>query len=393
MRNDKIKNINDVDGYRMCRNLYDGLKNYLTLQAFFEKMNTDLNLQAMSFVFYRLPGETSYTFVAQNSRCQYVDGWNITKDSKGVLIVPFETNNQYPMIMIHPDFKEKGKCIIGHRHDSRKTLRKIADDSEYQFESYKRGFSKCVDALGKEKVKKIVYSRRLNIQTDGDVALMDLFLQICNVLPQSYVTLWYTPDTGLWIVATPETLLRKSPRIADWETMALAGTCEWQGTMPSYDNWSKKNKEEHQYVVDFICHQLGDVTHSKIRKSACYSSRAGNVVHLRTDISFSAEPNVCVGTMLRALHPTPAVCGTPSDIAQYYIHQSESSPRKYYAGFSGPIGLDNQTALFVSLRCMEISENKATLYAGGGLLKESHLNDEWQETCRKMYAMEQLFMD
>lgn len=210
-------------------------------------------------------------------------------------------------------------------------------------------------------------------------------------MPQSYVTLWYTPHTGLWLAATPETLLRRSSSSPLWHTMALAGTCEWKGSLPALNAWSKKNIEEHQYVVDFITKRLTPFAEGSIAKSPCHPTRAGNVVHLHTDISFRPKAALSIGSLLQSLHPTPAVCGTPTESAKRRILTSETTPRKYYAGFSGPININGQTALFVSLRCMEISEGQATLYAGGGILKESKMEEEWQETCRKLHAMQQLF--
>lgn len=55
----------------------------------------------------------------------------------------------------------------------------------------------------------------------------------------------------------------------------------------------------------------------------------------------------------------------------------------YYAGFSGPYLLEEQTMLYVSLRCMQLNANMATLYAGGGIMPESKENEEWEETVRK----------
>ena len=90
------------------------------------------------------------------------------------------------------------------------------------------------------------------------------------------------------------------------------------------------------------------------------------------------------------LHPTPAVCGLPREEARQAILHDEPSPRRYYAGFSGPLHLQGETHLYVSLRCMEFTPHTATLYAGGGLMPESQETDEWEETRRKMQTMWQL---
>ena len=129
--------------------------------------------------------------------------------------------------------------------------------------------------------------------------------------------------------------------------------------------------------------------------------------------SFAAERGsygntASVGRLLEALHPTPAVCGLPKDEAFRFILDNEHTPRRYYSGFMGPLfssqftvhssQLNAQfskfnvqcsmgTHLFVSLRCMNIASDFYHLYAGGGLLKSSTEEQEWQETEAKMETM------
>ena len=91
--------------------------------------------------------------------------------------------------------------------------------------------------------------------------------------------------------------------------------------------------------------------------------------------------------LLLRLHPTPAVCGLPRAAAQRAILTDEASPRRYYAGFSGPLGIEGETRLYVSLRCMEFTPSLATLYAGGGIMPESVEQEEWEETQRKLQTM------
>ena len=115
--------------------------------------------------------------------------------------------------------------------------------------------------------------------------------------------------------------------------------------------------------------------------------RAANLVHLRSDFTFTILNNARVGNVLQLLHPTPAVCGLPKKEAYDFILANEHTPRLYYSGFMGPLNLSSTTHLFVSLRCMQIADNQYRLYAGGGLLKDSVEEQEWQETEAKMETM------
>lgn len=124
--------------------------------------------------------------------------------------------------------------------------------------------------------------------------------------------------------------------------------------------------------------------------SPTYSLRSGNIQHLCNDITFTLKDNVNLCQVLQTLHPTPAVCGLPREKSKSAILEIEPTSRFYYAGFSGPYLLEEQTMLYVSLRCMQLNANMATLYAGGGIMPESKENEEWEETVRKMATMRQL---
>ena len=79
-----------------------------------------------------------------------------------------------------------------------------------------------------------------------------------------------------------------------------------------------------------------------------------------------------IGDIIKTLHPTPAVCGLPRNLAKDFILQNEDYHRSYYTGFLGELNFKNQqSSLFVNLRCMEISGETASIYVGGGITKES----------------------
>jgi isochorismate synthase len=118
-----------------------------------------------------------------------------------------------------------------------------------------------------------------------------------------------------------------------------------------------------------------------------YTVHANNLVHLRTDFHFHLSPNHSFGTVLSQLFPTPAVCGMPKEKAQQFILAHEHTPRKYYSGFVVPLHPEGHTHLYVTLRCMQISDGACELYAGGGLLKESSDMKEFEETKQKMQTM------
>jgi isochorismate synthase len=93
---------------------------------------------------------------------------------------------------------------------------------------------------------------------------------------------------------------------------------------------------------------------------------------------------------LKVLHPTPAVCGLPKEKAYRFIKENEGYDRNYYSGFVGMLNPLGKTDLYVNLRCLNYKVNELSLYAGSGLLSASELEDEWQETEKKLQTMKRL---
>jgi isochorismate synthase len=183
--------------------------------------------------------------------------------------------------------------------------------------------------------------------------------------------------------STPEIIL--SGQEKNWHTVALAGTMPMQGEMMP-DNWSNKNKEEQALVAEYIRKTLKKFG-SKIDEQGPYTARAGQLVHLKTDFRFLLKNTKSLGNLLKELHPTPAICGLPKEDAYRFIAENEGYERKYYSGFIGWLEPDGQTDLYVNLRCMEILEGEAKLYAGGGILASSEMVSELEETKEKMKTM------
>jgi len=247
-------------------------------------------------------------------------------------------------------------------------------------ETYHNDFSRFHRAFSTTDIQKLVLARCTEVGHQG-IMPSDLFMRACERFPEAFVTLFSAPQCGTWLMATPELLLARDD--IHWRTMALAGTMPWSDEMPL---WSEKNVQEQAYVAHYIkdClhHYSNDVT-----LAGPYTTRAGKLAHLRTDFAFTLSETATVGDVLAALHPTPAVCGLPKQDALDFIIENESIDRSYYSGFSGPVNLNDETAMFVSLRCMRILEDRYRLYAGGGILPQSVEEMEWNETTAKMHAM------
>lgn len=268
---------------------------------------------------------------------------------------------------------------------------------------YHIDFSNFHSNLLNGEFQKIVLSRCIQEAKGEEQSPLTLFQKACDLYPRMFISLVYTPQSGMWLMATPEILLEGGGN--DWHTIALAGTMKLEGESLSFDlppsqgetrmtdiTWTTKNIQEQRYVATYLMECLEHFS-DQITEEGPYTARAANLVHLRSDFNFVMEDTQRIGELIRALHPTPAVCGLPKQQTFDFIRRNESQSRQYYSGFSGPLNLssdsheDAQTHLFVSLRCMQILADSYVLYAGGGLLKDSVEEQEWEETEAKLETM------
>lgn len=334
-------------------------------------------------VLYHTPHSPHFTRLTRQSPPRTFAKLGDVPLTGGYMVVPFETSEATPIVLIEPDHTEE----LPLAHTGPGGTADLAEEDEAEERGrYAQAFAATEKLLKEGKLQKMVLSRRLRCTHPRHPDTEALFLKACHCRPDHFVALWSTPQTGTWLVATPEPILEK--RLHAYHTVALAGTTPFkEGETPL---WSKKNREEQAIVARYV-HALLRETATDVQASATYPFRTGDICHLRTDFRFRLAHDTDARQVLARLHPTPAVCGLPCGEALRAIRETEASPRRYYAGFSGPFRLNGETRLFVSLRCMEIGDTVSTLYAGGGIMPESEEADEWEETQRKLDTMRLLY--
>lgn len=244
-----------------------------------------------------------------------------------------------------------------------------------------------IDFIRSGKASKIVISRREEADL-GDLGPLDIYRTLLDKYPEAFVYLWYHPVAGMWAGASPELLLRVKNEF--FQTMSLAGTRLYQGDKEVA--WEAKELEEQELVTSLIQRELKPYL-TDVGKA--YDQRAGQLVHLRTDIRGKIPPGSHPGTIVEKLHPTAAVCGIPRTRAMEFILSREGYSREYYTGYLGELlGPDEKESnLFVNLRCMQLvpEQKKAWLYVGGGITASSDPLKEWEETVAKSKTMKRAF--
>lgn len=249
---------------------------------------------------------------------------------------------------------------------------------------------KALCALHGDTLDKVVLSRLLNIESIKPLNALSIWCQLHKQNPSSYN--FYLPLSDCTLVgASPELLLRKQGDKL-W-SCPLAGTAK-RGENSASDNLAKetlltssKDRYEHELVTKAIHHQLSahcqDLT---IPVPSLISTP--KLWHLATEIEgLVKDKNESAISLACLLHPTPALCGTPSMIARDLITQLEPFDRQWFGGIIGWSDAEGNGEWVVVIRCGKVSTYRIELFAGAGIVPDSQPENEWCETSNKLGTM------
>lgn len=362
-----------------------------------EQVINQLIEQGRTFAAWRIPGEDRLHFrMRRDGSCRLLHDIKALNGLSGFVVAPFQATPEHPITLIEPDcleFPSEQEEMVRERNnlapEPKKSggepigIRSLAEEKRV----YTERFERFTRPLSRGIQDKLVLSRETRMRRPPRFSPGKAFLAAVTRYTRSYIYICHTPETGTWMGSTPEILL--SGGTGQWHTVALAGTQSLPGgELPQ--SWDQKNWREQQLVAAYIRRQLRTLG-IRAEEKGPYSVRAGEVAHLKSDFYFALPEADRLGDLLRLLHPTPAVCGLPKEEAYRFILENEGYDRGYYSGFVGWLDPQGQTDLYVNLRCMRLHAETCALYAGGGLLADSHLEEEWQETEYKLDTMRRLF--
>ena len=361
-----------------------------------------LTENAPGFALYRLPWtDECHLVLQQHGEVETLESIRQLNGKRGFVIAPFRITEAHPLVLIRPDVTASGWDAIGKAMSSWEesgylrlvkclfTPRKMPiseNPPQKALEAYREVFNRFIIPLREKSFRKLVLSRTESCPLAEDFSPLEAFVKACNAYPRMMIYLCHTPASGTWIGSTPEILLSGCGEA--WHTVALAGTMPMQGeVMP--EEWSTKNREEQALVADYI-RDIVQRYGGEISEEGPYTARAGQLVHLKSDFHFRLKDTASLGDLLEEMHPTPAVCGLPKAETYRFIPENEAHDRRYYSGFIGWLAPDGQTDVYVNLRCMEILQGAARLYAGGGILASSDVASEFEETKEKLKTMKNI---
>lgn len=268
-------------------------------------------------------------------------------------------------------------------------------------DDYAAAVARATGKIRNGRLRKVVLARSLLVDAGRELDAKQLLWRLRAVDPDCYAFAAPEMDLdpsrtgsgGILVGATPELLVRRRGR--DVTATPLAGSAPRYGDArrdrASADRLfaSSKDREEHALVVEDVTRVLGGFCDGLTHPREPELLGTANVWHLATPFRgrLHDPAKTTVLDLVAALHPTPAVCGTPREEAREALAQLEPIDRGSYAGPVGWVDANGDGEWAIALRCAEITGATARLFAGAGVVADSVPEMELDETERKFRAL------
>ncbi|HVF33472.1 MAG TPA: isochorismate synthase [Acidimicrobiales bacterium] len=252
---------------------------------------------------------------------------------------------------------------------------------------WQRTIADAVDAITAGDLEKVVVAREVLVVANRPIVVPDVLERLRALYPACVV---FSVDG--FIGASPELLVERRGRAV--RSHPLAGTFPRSGDPHADERLaaelvaSRKDQREHRFVIEEIERVLRPRCTSLDVPAAPTIMPLRNVLHLGTEIAGRlAAPAPTALELVAALHPTPAVAGTPTDRALAWLDAHEGLARGRYAGPVGWMDGNGDGMFAIGIRSAEISGPAARLFAGVGVVEGSDPRRELVETQLKLQAI------
>jgi menaquinone-specific isochorismate synthase len=249
----------------------------------------------------------------------------------------------------------------------------------------------AVDSIKQNKLEKVVLAR-------DQVAASTVAINTRGLLQRleiEYPSTWLFLVDGL-VGATPELLVRLSKSLVT--SRVLAGTIRKTGNedrdlaLAASLAKSSKDLEEHEFAVRSVADALAPFCSSTNVPESPFVLHLSNVMHLATDVTGvlnDSAKQADIFTLIQQLHPSAAVCGTPTNAAKKFIIDFEKMNRERYAGPVGWIDANGDGEIAIALRCGQLSQDNKSIriFAGCGVVAGSDPANELAESQAKLMPM------
>ena len=252
------------------------------------------------------------------------------------------------------------------------------------FPAWEQMVDGAIDEIGNGRLQKVVLSRVSELRFDTRVNIDGAMAYLGEQYADCYRFLFEPRPHHAFFGATPELLAKVNGRTI--HTMALAGSIGRGATDHDDDLLgsqlidSPKDRHEHDLVVTSILGRLATLTSQLEIAPQPGLYKLSNIQHLYSPVRGTLLQGDGILPIIKVLHPTPALGGSPRKKAMAYIREAESVPRGWYGAPVGWIDVNLDGAFAVGIRSAVAQEKRVWLYAGAGIVADSQPEKEWDET-------------
>jgi len=244
----------------------------------------------------------------------------------------------------------------------------------------------AVDRIRSGELRKVVLARDLQACASADIDIRVLLERLAARSPGCF-----TFSCAGLVGATPELLIRREG--SQVSSLVLAGTMGRGGSKAADEALaaallaSAKNAEEHRYSVESVRDLLTPLCAELRVDPAPFLLQMADYRHLATSVTGVLARDASALALAASLHPTAAICGTPTETAMELIRELEGMDRGRYSGPVGWVDGRGNGEWAIALRCGEIDGGRARLFAGCGIVAGSQPDSELAETETKFRPM------
>ena len=224
-------------------------------------------------------------------------------------------------------------------------------------------------AIAEPNLEKVVLARATTLTYENDLDPIEVMNRLQSRATNAHFFCYRLDETRVFLGATPEKLYHRIGRTITTEAIA--------GTKPSGDSFTEKEIAEQKYVSDFL-EDFGKKFCVTFSASKPFTIETSGMLHIKTTFTGTLLPHVTDEMLIEALHPTPAIGGTPRKEALAFIEKYEPFDRGPYASPVGKIS-EEETELYVAIRSAIVEKNRLTVFAGAGITGDSDPEAEWDE--------------
>ena len=316
----------------------------------------------------------------------------VLRDDKAYISVNLVSKNAQAEDQFEILLKERDHLIHAAQVKEVKTYSKPAMINYFEpyKEQYLASINQVTSLIKAKEADKVVIARSLALQFKERVSSPQVLSQVINEQPESYL-FGLERNNLLFFGASPERLVKVENGRAFSSCVAgsikRGKTSEEDGILGQSLLNDRKNGGEHQYVVDMIAETFRkNCTNTKI-PAGPRLLKIRDIQHLYTPVEGQLNDEATILQLTKHLHPTPALGGVPRQEAMAVIRKYEPMNRGLYAAPIGWLDAEGNGEFAVAIRSASLVDDKAYLYAGGGIVADSEPQSEYEETLVKFRPM------